>query len=138
MLALGAKWVTLYDENPPEAFPLGHPRITKQLKELGWEFIQRDLGNGLTPEITEHLVVAWPTPPDDTTYTRPIAWEKILPFAREVFDLGRNGQDSCGTPKFWRCWPRARYWRLTPAGKARSCIMALVSGRPAIISSGRR
>ena len=88
------------DENPPEAFPLGHPRITKQLKELGWEFIQRDLGNGLTPEITEHLV-AWPTPPDDTTYTRPIAWEKILPFAREVFYLGRNGQDSCGTPKFW-------------------------------------
>jgi len=101
MLALGAKSVTSYDENPPEAFPPVHPRITQQLKELGWEFIQKDLGHGLTPEVTEHLVVAWPTPPDDTTYTRPIAWEKILPFAREVFYLGRNGQDNCGTPKFW-------------------------------------
>jgi hypothetical protein len=67
MLALGAKSVTSYDENPPEAFPPGHPRITQQLKELGWEFIQKDLGHGLTPEVTEHLVVAWPTPPDDTT-----------------------------------------------------------------------
>jgi hypothetical protein len=138
MLALGAKSVTSYDENPPEAFPPGHPRITQQLKELGWEFIQKDLGHGLTPEVTEHLVVAWPTPPDDTTYTVPSRGRRYCLSPAKSFIWEEMARTVAARQSSERCWPRARYWRLTPAGKARSCIMALVSGRPAIISSGRR